>query len=876
MTKSLEALNKYFNFTEFRPSQEEIIRAVLSGENVLAVLPTGAGKSLCYQLPSLITDGFSIVVSPLIALMKDQVDALNKNGVVAAFINSTMDFREAEDVLQKIAYGSIKLLYVAPERLENMIFAERIKNLKPAYVFIDEAHCISEWGHNFRPSYTKIKDFIKFIGVKKISAFTATATPEVEKDIIKQLELKDAKVFVRGFERENLNLNVIITAHKLEKCMELIRNYKTPAIIYTSSRKSAEEVSQYLVMNRINCGYYHAGMRAEIRKKIQENFLDDTLAVIAATNAFGMGIDKKDIRLVIHYNIPGSIENYYQEIGRAGRDGKESNIFLLYNEPDVDIQKFFIENSYPDKELIQNIYASICDYSRVAEGMMPNNDLPVNLEYLKAYAKRDISKGLLHASLRALERGNYLRGVSEFENQTTLQFITNKEKLKEFVKRTKNYSLIEAVLFLIREYGSIIFRQPVNLSLSHIAASLKIGNDEIQNSLTTLDNLSLAEFKIPAGGDNVKLLQERVNASRLNLDYKRINENYLNQQNKLDKMIDYVYTHSCRFKYILNYFGEYLDDYRCGRCDKCLIDEKLTDSTTDYIKEIILRTLNQTGGILASNSALMIIKGNSKIKKYTSMPTYGGCANYDINDLKHVLQEMISEKLIKKEKSGSKLILLDDKGIEILKTIEPNKEIKKEETGYEKNLELYNFLTDVRKKAAKRFGQSVDIICPNDILIKIAEQKPKTKAALFNIDGVNNRMFNKIGDELLEVVKEFGTGEKLFPQEGSKHEESKSLPPFLSETLSLLKQKYSLKDIASLRNLTEAVISMQVETILEYFPAVEISYFFDKNIFQKIEDEVKNGYNDLKELKSRLPVGVSYPLLRIAIAKIKASSPPSA
>lgn len=875
MNKSREALKKYFNFNEFRPAQEEIIRAVLSGKNVLAVLPTGAGKSLCYQLPSIISDGFSIVVSPLIALMKDQVDALNKHEQIGAFINSTMSFREADEVLQKIAYGSIKLLYVAPERLENLLFAERIKNLKPSYLFIDEAHCISEWGHNFRPSYAKIKDFIKYVGIKKISAFTATATPEVEKDIIKQLELKDVKVVVRGFERENLYLNVLLTSHKIEKCMELIRQYKTPAIIYTSSRKSAEEVTEHLVLNRINCGCYHAGIRAEIRKKIHEDFLDDKLSVIAATNAFGMGIDKKDIRLVIHYNITGSIENYYQEIGRAGRDGKESHIFLLYNETDIDIQKFFIENSHPDKELIQNIYAGICDYSRIAEGMLPNKELPVNIQYLTAYAKREISRGLLHASLKTLERGGYLREVSEFEKLTSLQFVADKEKLKNFIKKTNNISISEAVLFLIREHGSLIFRQPVNISIAHIAASLKMENEELQSALTTIDNLGLAEFKTPAGGENVKLLQERVNASRLNLDYKRINENYLNQQKKLDKMVNYVYTNECRFKYILNYFGEEADNYRCGRCDKCLIDEKLTDSTTDYIKEIILRTLNQTGGMLTDSALLLIIKGNSNIKKHSALPTFGGCANYDLNDLKHVLHEMIAEKMLKKEKSGGKILMIGEKGFDILKNIEPEKELQKEETDYEKNLELYNLLTDVRKKAAIRFGQSVDIICPNPLLIKIAELKPKTKGELFNIEGINHRMFNKIGDEILEVIKEFGTGEKLFQEDESKKEEVKSLAPFLSETLSLLKKRYSLKDIASLRNLSEAVISMQIETILEYYPDTDITHLLGNEIHQQILDEIKKGFKDLKELKSRLPKEVSFPLIRIAVAKIKASSPHS-
>ncbi|KAB2844397.1 MAG: ATP-dependent DNA helicase RecQ, partial [Ignavibacterium sp.] len=294
-----QILKKYFNYGNFRAAQEEIISEILSGTNVIAILPTGAGKSLCYQIPALMGDDYTIVISPLIALMKDQVDSLNKTSEIAAFVNSTQSDKEVEQVLQNIKYGKIKIVYVAPERLENPEFANRLKSLNPNYLFVDEAHCISQWGHNFRPSYTKIKDFIKFTGIKKISAFTATATPEVVKDIIKQLELKNSNLIIKGFKRDNLFITAEITKKKKERCLLLCSQYKGTAIIYTSSRKKAEELSEYLKLNKLNCEYYHAGLDPIIRKKIQEDFIEDRLPVIVATNAFGMGIDKKDIRLVI-------------------------------------------------------------------------------------------------------------------------------------------------------------------------------------------------------------------------------------------------------------------------------------------------------------------------------------------------------------------------------------------------------------------------------------------------------------------------------------------------------------------------------------------------------------------------------------------------
>ncbi len=860
-----EALKKYFGYDSFRQNQLEIIEAIISGDNVLAVLPTGAGKSICYQVPALIANNFSIVVSPLIALMKDQVDSLNKNGTVAAFINSQMKFYEAEEVLQRISFGEIKLLFVAPERLDNILFADKIKNLNPHYLFVDEAHCISEWGHSFRPSYRKIKEFIDYVSIKKVSGFTATATPEVVVDIVEQLGFKNPNVFVRGFERENLELNVVVTKRKNEKCLELISRHKTPAIIYTASRKRAEEISEFLNLHRLNCAYYHAGLAAEERKKIQDDFISGNIPIIAATNAFGMGIDKKDIRLVIHYNTPGSIENYYQEIGRAGRDGKDSFIYLLHDEYDINIQNFFLSNSHPDKELIQKVYDAICDYGKIAEGNISDKEIPLNLSFISAYAKKEISKGLIFSALKILEHGGYLKQTSEFENKASIQILFEKTKLKNFIKKNSNNLIKEIVLHLLREYGSKIFIDHVNVSSKQISELTGFTETDIDETLSALDNLGIIKYVKPRSKDSIVLTSPRINSNRLNLDYKRINENYLRLRKKIEIMEDYVYSNECRFKFILKYFGEDVENYSCGKCDRCKIEENLPEATNDYIKEIILRTLNENKFLLTENSLITVIRGSSKTEKYKSFETYGCCVNYEKEIIKSSLHDILLNGLV--GRNDNKTLYLTDSGIEYLHQNGLIIEKKTEPISYEDNLELFNLLKEARTKAAQKFMQTSYLICPDEILRQIAEKKPQMKNDFFSINGFNHRMFNKIGDDFLEIIQEFLKGKNNKPKEKIA---GKTIPQNIRETLNLLLKKYSLKDISSLRQLSEAVISMQIETILDFEPTVNINHLFDPELFNLITKEIKAGYKDLKDLKSRLPDEVAYPLIRIAVAKFNA------
>src|SRR6266850_6982432 len=359
---ALPSLRQHFGFDDFRDGQREVIAAILGGKDAVVVMPTGSGKSLCYQLPAMMLDGATLVISPLIALMKDQVDALHARGLPATFINSSISWQEQAARIDSLRRREYKLVYVAPERFRSSRFVEALQSISISLFAVDEAHCISTWGHDFRPDYLRLKGVIKSLGSVQTLALTATATPYVRSDIIQQLGLVKPPTFISGFDRPNLSIEVVHTEKEREKIAHIKRLAKThegSGIIYASTRKAVEQVAANLQFQGLRVAAYHAGMGDSVRVKAQEDFMSGRAQMIVATNAFGMGIDKPDIRFVAHYQMPGSIEAYYQEIGRAGRDGLPSSCVLLFNYADKNTHDFFIEGSYPDLPTIQSVYDSL-------------------------------------------------------------------------------------------------------------------------------------------------------------------------------------------------------------------------------------------------------------------------------------------------------------------------------------------------------------------------------------------------------------------------------------------------------------------------------------------------------------------------------------
>lgn len=582
----ISVLAKYWKHSQFRPLQEDIVNSVIQGRDTLALLPTGGGKSVCFQVPGLIREGICIVVSPLIALMKDQVEQLRNRDILAVAIHSGMTRHEIDVLLNNAMTGVIKFLYVSPERLQTEIFIERFKQMNVGLIAVDEAHCISQWGYDFRPPYLQIAALRNLRPEVPVIALTATATDEVQKDIIDKLKLKDAAVFKKSFARDNLSFVVRKTENKDRKLLEILQKVKGSAIIYVRSRKATQDVAKFLNKKNIQASFYHAGLTFEERTARQDEWIKNHTRVMVATNAFGMGIDKPDVRIVIHLDLPDTLEAYYQEAGRAGRDGLRSFAAILFHESDANSLRTKTEQSQPSIEMLSNVYQALSNYYQLALGSAGGESFDFDTA---AFAERFKFNPIeLYNALKKLEEEGLIQFNESFYSPSRLHFELDHQKLYEF--QVANAQFDPIIKMLLRLYGGELFSNYMKISESYIAKGLKLSVHEVVKMLRHLDELKAISYLPVKDKPQVTFVLPRQDAGKLPVDRKRLEERKRLILGKAEAVIGFVENdYRCRMQFVQEYFNEETE-IECGICDICI--EKRKKSNLKHYDLLKLEVLN--------------------------------------------------------------------------------------------------------------------------------------------------------------------------------------------------------------------------------------------------------------------------------------------
>jgi len=579
----IKVLKKYWGFEEFRDSQKKIIDLVLQKKEVIALLPTGGGKSLCYQLPAVLMEGTCLVISPLIALMEDQVNQLLKRGIKAAYINSSLHYKDIDRILDNVIYGNIKILYLSPERLKTTLFIERFKMMNISFVAVDEAHCISEWGNDFRPEYRNISTLRKLNKDLSFIALTATATPDVIDDIEEQLSFKESNKIKKSFIRNNINYSVVNAFNKEKVLVKLLTN--ECSIIYVRNRKKTKELSKFLNSKNYKTDYYHAGLDFRQRSEKQNRWIKNEFDTMIATNAFGMGIDKPDVKTVIHFDLPDTLEAFYQESGRAGRNGIASYSIILKDDQDIENLKKRIKINFPNIEDIKKVFQSIVNIHQITIGYFSDEKFELDIDIISNNNK--LSRSTTSQSIKYLINEGYIQQTNDY--QYSMAHITMPiHRLNQFLNSYKNFE--EIIDVLIRSYSNIN-EQMVRISETVISKRLNIKKEETIELLNKLHQQKILIYEAKKSNYTINFSIPRPNINHLSLSKKYLNFKKVKNE-KANQLINYVNQKiECRNINILNYFGEHKSE-KCKNCDNCNMGLKIKNNSDKVVQNAIVFLLN--------------------------------------------------------------------------------------------------------------------------------------------------------------------------------------------------------------------------------------------------------------------------------------------
>lgn len=621
-----EVLKSHWGYDQFRPLQQEIISSVLEGKDTIALLPTGGGKSICYQVPAMMMNGTCIVVTPLIALMKDQVEQLRVRKIPASYVHSALSKKAFRSILDNSLYGAYKFLYVSPERFRSQEFIKYLEGMNISFMAVDEAHCISQWGFDFRPAYLELQEAREIIGGDKpVIALTATATDKVLLDIKEHLGLKDPNIFKQSFTRTNLNYVMLHDADRRGRMLKALNRIKGTAIVYTRNRRATVDLAKFLNQEGIVADHYHAGLDFGSRSEKQSNWIDGKTRVMVATNAFGMGIDKADVRQVIHYQIPDSIEAYYQEAGRAGRDGQESWCTLLYDDGELENATTRLDAKHPSLEEVERVYHALCNYFQIPNQSGRGRHL--DFELLDFCGKFKLSPAVVHASLQKLQKLELLQLSDGIDSPSQLKMAMSQAELYDYQLRHPEHDVL--LKLLLRTYGGL-FDHYTSIDEWQLGQRLTLAKDAVKKILVTLSKNGVLEYYPRKERPFISFLSDRV--QQIDFSPSWVRDNPKREKERLDSMLELVTKDECREKQILRYFGEQETD-NCGRCDWCrkqLVQKsgKAGLAIRDQIKDILVaepleleKLIEQTG-------------------------------NYDEEQVLKTVREMLDEKLVERDANG--------------------------------------------------------------------------------------------------------------------------------------------------------------------------------------------------------------------------------
>ena len=765
-----EALKKFFGYDEFLGHQEEIIEEILAGKDVGVIMPTGSGKSLCYQLPILMMPNYGIVASPLIALMSDQVESLVKRGIPASFINSTVTFGEQREILDNVAAGRIKLLYVAPERFRAESFRNFLRVNPPDILVVDEAHCISQWGHDFRPAYRKIGLVADQFNIRQVCAFTATATAAVQDDIRNQLHRPDMQLITAGFKRENLAFQVHrchSDSDKYRAIAKILAGEPMPTIIYAATRNAVDDL-----VKEFGIDGYHAGMSDEERALVQNKFMTTPAPVLAATNAFGMGIDRKDVRKVIHFQIPGSLEALYQEAGRAGRDGKLSECILLFSYADRYVQQFLVEMSNPAPELIRQVYRKLhqlATASGSAELELYHRELAAQIPEIK-------SESQVSAALSVLEKYDLIRRLNR-KSSVEMRFLDDPEKLR-IIHQGEETLRSRFINRLCRRYGKELLHNEL-YELDTLAAVAQLSLEQLRRVLVFLRDQGVLAFERSFSGRAIEILD--MSKGEAELDDAELSEKRDRELSRLDEVISYAEApeNRCRQQVLISYFGEKDNSWRCNICDHCRKQSPLfhrePGENEKAILKIVLSAVSGVNGHCGAGKIAKLLAGANSAELsspyWRENPAFGALkflTQAKIADFIRVLEN--GELLTRIDRDGFPCIMLTGKGFEALTSgvfpaldlpeITPGDGAKKHRKSAEKSrpalpetTTLLELLKELRRRIAAQRKVPVYEILNNAVLETLAAREIDDPKIAATIKGVGPVKLKRVIPAFLEAVR---------------------------------------------------------------------------------------------------------------------------